>query len=71
MSIAGFEGLQLPDLSIRVGLDRLPTRRTLLDEDCQLHPPRGCIWRVSRTEDGRNGAVMRRARFNQPMTYPT
>jgi acyl-CoA reductase-like NAD-dependent aldehyde dehydrogenase len=33
MSIAGFEGLKLPDLSIRVGLETLPTRSTLPDED--------------------------------------
>jgi hypothetical protein len=33
MSIAGFEGLKLPDLSIRAELDRLPTRNMLLDED--------------------------------------
>jgi aldehyde dehydrogenase (NAD+)/phenylacetaldehyde dehydrogenase len=33
MSIAGFEGLKLPDLSIRAGLDMLPTRNMLLDED--------------------------------------
>ena len=33
MSIAGFEGLKLPDLSIRAGLETLATRNTLVDED--------------------------------------
>jgi acyl-CoA reductase-like NAD-dependent aldehyde dehydrogenase len=33
MSIAGFEGLKLPDLSIRAGQDTLSSRSTLLDED--------------------------------------
>jgi len=33
MSIGGFEGLRLPDLSIRAGLDTLTTRNTLVDED--------------------------------------
>jgi acyl-CoA reductase-like NAD-dependent aldehyde dehydrogenase len=33
MSIAGFEGLKLPDLSIRAGLDTLNTTNTLIDED--------------------------------------
>ena len=33
MSLGGFEGLQLPDLSIRAGLAKLATRNTLVDED--------------------------------------
>jgi acyl-CoA reductase-like NAD-dependent aldehyde dehydrogenase len=33
MTIGGFEGLQLPDLSIRAGLRTLTTRNTLVDED--------------------------------------
>jgi len=33
MSIAGFEGLQLPDSSIRAGLVTLTTHDTLVDED--------------------------------------
>jgi hypothetical protein len=41
MSIGGFEGLRLPDLSIRAGLDTLTTRNTLVDEDpCSGHRPR-------------------------------
>ena len=33
MSIAGFEGLELPDSSIRAGLVTLTTNDTLVDED--------------------------------------
>jgi acyl-CoA reductase-like NAD-dependent aldehyde dehydrogenase len=33
MTIGGFEGLKLPDLSIRAGQDVLSTRNTLADED--------------------------------------
>ena len=31
MSIAGFEGLKLPDLSIRAGPETLATRNTLVE----------------------------------------